>query len=115
MEEIEMRVFALSKRILQQLIRDKRTLDLIIFAPILVLTKIKLLMDGKEYVSDNEFVKVTEQMAKQMEISDDEVKVYDNQVEANHGVDSGSIEMNIKFDDGSSFVFLECSVHSVYS
>lgn len=115
MEEIEMRVFALSKRILQQLIRDKRTLALIIFAPILVLTMLYLVFDGEEYVPEIGLVNVPEQVAEQMEASDAEVTVYDNQVEAYHGVVSGSLDGYIQFEDGSPLVFLEGSDPSVNS
>src|SRR5699024_903301 len=115
MEGIEMRVFALSKRILQQLIRDKRTLALIIFAPILVLTMLYLVFDGEDYVPEIGLVDVPEQVADQMEDSDAEVTVYDNQVEAYHGVVSGSLDAYVQFEDGSPLVFLEGSDHSLNS
>src|SRR5699024_1188551 len=107
MYEIEMRVFVLSKRFLQQLIRDKLSLALIIFAPILVLTMLYLVFDGEKYVPEIGLLNVPEQVAEQMEASDAEVTVYDNQDEAYHGAVTGSLDRYIEFEDGSQLVFME--------
>lgn len=45
-----MRVLALGKRILRQIIRDRRTLGLLIMAPILVLTMLYLVFEGEDYI-----------------------------------------------------------------
>lgn len=109
MGEIEMRVFALSKRILQQLIRDKRTLALIIFAPILVLTMLYLVFEGEEYIPEIGLVDVPEPVTEEMEGAEADITEYDNKVEAYHGVASGSLDAYIKFEDGEPLVFLEGS------
>ena len=44
-----MRVIALVKRIFRQIVRDKRTIGLLIFAPILVLTMLYFVFNGEDY------------------------------------------------------------------
>ncbi|SET73363.1 ABC-2 type transport system permease protein [Salinibacillus kushneri] len=44
-----MRVWAIMKRIMQQFLRDKRSIALLIIAPMLVLTLIWLVLDGDDY------------------------------------------------------------------
>lgn len=115
MGEISMKVFALSKRILQQLIRDKRTLALLIFAPILVLTMLYLVFDGEEYVPEIGLVNIPEPVTEKMEMSDAGVTEYQNEVEAYHGVASGRLDGYIKIEGGEPLVFLEGSDPGVNS
>lgn len=109
MGEIRMRVLALSKRILQQMVRDKRSLALIILAPILVLTMLYLVFDSGEYVPGIGLVNVPEPVTEKMETTDAEITEYDNEVEAYHGVASGRLDGYIKFEDEKPLVFLEGS------
>ncbi len=110
-----MRVLALSKRILQQMIRDKRSLALIIFAPMLVLTMLYLVFDGEEYVPEIGLVNVPEPVTEKMETTEAEITEYENEVEAYHGMVSGSLDGYIKFEDEKPLVYLEGSDPGVNS
>ena len=60
-----MRVMALVKRILRQLVRDKRTIGLLIFAPILVLTMLYFVFNGEDYIPKIGLVDVPEMLVDQ--------------------------------------------------
>lgn len=104
-----MRVAALSKRIVQQLGRDKRTLFRFIFVPILVLTILYLVFNGEEHTPAIGLVNVPEPVTEKMEMSDAEIVEYENEVEAYHGTVSGRLDGYIKFEGEEPLVFLEGS------
>ena len=109
-----MRVIALTKRILQQLIRDKRTLGLLIFAPILVLTMLHLVFNGDDYVPKVGLVEISEAIVDQIDTTDAEVTIYTNENDAQQAVHSEEIDGYILLDDATtSAVFLEGSDPSV--
>ncbi|WP_340002831.1 ABC transporter permease [Oceanobacillus sp. FSL K6-0127] len=111
-----MRVIALTKRILQQLIRDKRTLGLLIFAPILVLTMLHLVFNGDDYVPKVGLVEIPEAIIDQIDTTDAEVTIYTNENDAQQAVHSEEIDGYILLDDATtSAVFLEGSDPSVNS
>lgn len=111
-----MRVIALTKRILQQLIRDKRTLGLLIFAPILVLTMLHLVFNGDDYVPKVGLVEIPETMVDQIDKADAEVTLYTNENDAQQAVRSGEVDGYIILDDATTpAVFLEGSDPSVNS
>ena len=57
---------ALVKRILRQIVRDKRTIGLLIFAPILVLTMLNLVFNGEDYVPKIGLVNVPDAIVDQI-------------------------------------------------
>ena len=65
---LNMRVFALTKRILRQIVRDKRTMGLLIVAPILVLTMLHLVFNGGDYTPKIGFVDVPDAVVEQMNL-----------------------------------------------
>lgn len=115
MEVHNMRIIALTKRILQQLIRDKRTLGLLIFAPILVLTMLHLVFSGDDYVPKVGLTEIPEAIVEQIDGKDAEVTMYNNETEAQQAVHSREIDGYVLFESGSPAIFLEGSDPSVNS
>ncbi|RDW21234.1 ABC transporter permease [Oceanobacillus chungangensis] len=108
-----MRVTALSIRILRQIIRDKRTLALLIFAPILVLTMLHLVFDGDDYVPKVGLVDLPEMITEQMDLSDAEITEYSNETKANDDLAIQEIDGYVVLDGQVPSIFLEGSDPSV--
>ncbi|KMY44548.1 ABC transporter permease [Bacillus sp. FJAT-27916] len=72
-----MRIAALVKRILIQIIRDKRTMALLFVAPLLVLTLMNYVFDGKTIEPTLGIVDGDQQLIEKMREADIEVKEYD--------------------------------------
>jgi ABC-2 type transport system permease protein len=104
-----MRVLALTKRILRQIVRDKRTVGLLIFAPILVLTMLHLVFNGEEYVPKIGFVDVPEMVKTQFNSEDAIIKNYINKIDADEDLANQEIDGYLSFENGSPTVVLEGS------
>ncbi|AXI07899.1 ABC transporter permease subunit [Oceanobacillus sp. 143] len=110
-----MRITALTIRILKQIIRDKRTLALLIFAPILVLTMLYLVFDGDDYVPKVGLVNVPEMITEQMDLNEVELTEYSNTTEANEDLENQEIDGYVVLDEQVPAIFLEGSDPSVNS
>ena len=73
-----MRVAALVKRILIQIIRDKRTLALLFIAPLLVLTLMNFVFNGNEVTPQLGVNGVPLKLIEQLEEADIQVRPFDN-------------------------------------
>ena len=108
-----MRITALTIRILRQIIRDKRTLALLIFAPILVLSMLYLVFNGNDYVPKVGMVDVPEQIMDKLDTSDAAITQYDNENNAKADVSDEKLDGYIVFDNLMPSILLEGSDPSV--
>ncbi|KAB7704688.1 ABC transporter permease subunit [Bacillus aerolatus] len=104
-----MRITALIIRILRQIVRDKRTMGLLIFAPILVLTMLHLVFNGNDYTPKIGFVHIPESIVDQIDISDEKITEYKNEKEAKEDLSSQEIDGYVVFHNQSPSIFLEGS------
>jgi ABC-2 type transport system permease protein len=104
-----MRVKALVIRILRQIIRDKRTIGLLIFAPILVLTMLHFVFNGDDYQPKVGFVNVPESMVNKMDIADAKVTEYDSEKSALDDLTNKEIDGYIQFENQTPSIYLEGS------
>ncbi|HYK71715.1 MAG TPA: ABC transporter permease, partial [Pseudoneobacillus sp.] len=72
-----MRIWAIIKRICQQMLRDKRTLALLFVAPLLILTLMYFLFNGKELELTLGVVNVDDNLVEILEKADLNVQVYE--------------------------------------
>lgn len=77
-----MRIIALVRRILKQIIRDKRTLVLLIMAPILVLTMLHLVFNGDSYSPKVGFVDLHTPLVEQLDDDGATIHLYETTDEA---------------------------------
>ncbi|MBS4223935.1 ABC transporter permease [Lederbergia citrea] len=108
-----MRIVALLIRILRQIVRDKRTMGLLIFAPILVLTMLHLVFNGGDYIPKVGLVNIPESVADRIDLSDAEITKYKDVKEAKVDLSSREIDGYIVFDNQFPSIFLEGSDPSV--
>ncbi|MDW0116930.1 ABC transporter permease [Sporosarcina thermotolerans] len=108
-----MRVMALVKRILRQLVRDKRTIGLLIFAPILVLTMLYFVFNGSDYIPKIGLVDVPEILVDQIDTSGAEVKTFSNENEAKEKLAAQELDGYLKIEGMSPTIVLEGSDPSV--
>jgi ABC-2 type transport system permease protein len=108
-----MRVIALVIRILRQFIRDKRTLGLLIFAPILVLTMMHLVFNGESYVPKVGLVNIPESIQSQLTLDGARLSEYENQKLARDDLDTRLIDGYILFNHSVPSIVLEGSDPSV--
>lgn len=104
-----MRVMALVKRILRQIKRDKRTIGLLIFAPILVLTMLYFVFEVDDYTPKIGFVDVPDTMTEQMDMDGAKVTAFTNEAAAKEKVESQEIDGYIHFEDMAPMIVLEGS------
>jgi ABC-2 type transport system permease protein len=103
------RIKALTIRILRQIIRDKRTLGMLIFAPILVLTMLHLVFNGDSYVPKIGFVEMPETISANIDLSNAEITDYSNVNDAELDLALQEIDGYITFSNGKPSIFLEGS------
>jgi ABC-2 type transport system permease protein len=109
-----MRVKALTIRILRQIIRDKRTLGMLIFAPILVLTMLHLVFNGDNYVPKIGFVEIPEAITSTMELSEAEINLYEDDQSAREDLSAQEIDGYIVLEgSGEPSIVLEGNDPSV--
>lgn len=104
-----MRVRALVIRILRQIIRDKRTLGLLIFAPILILTMLHLVFNGDDYVPKVGLVDIPEAFEEQLDLDDADITKYTNIESANKDTEKQLLDGYITFENTSPSIVLEGS------
>ncbi|WP_026908697.1 ABC transporter permease [Paucisalibacillus globulus] len=104
-----MRIKALTKRILRQIVRDKRTLGMLIFAPIIVLTMLHLVFNGESYIPKVGLVDIPDSLSANMDFSDAEVTTYDNARDAEVDLATQKIDGYITIADGNPSIYLEGS------
>ncbi|GIN96669.1 transport permease protein [Siminovitchia terrae] len=104
-----MRVMALVKRILQQIGRDKRTLGLLVFAPILVLTMLHLVFNGDDYTPKIGLVNAPEQIKDKMDLKGAKITDLEGEDQAKRLLSSRELDGYFVFDRMPSSVYLEGS------
>lgn len=104
-----MRVKALFIRILRQIIRDKRTMALLIFAPILILTMLHLVFNGDDYVPKVGLVDIPEALEEQLHLDDAEITRYTDEATAKADIKEQILDGYIVFDKNVPSVVLEGS------
>ncbi|MDQ0271811.1 ABC transporter permease [Cytobacillus purgationiresistens] len=110
-----MRISALSLRILRQIIRDKRTMALLIFAPILVLTLLHFVFNGNDYEPKIGFVSIPETMENQLNIKNTHIQHYKNLNTAKADLSDQSIDAYLFIANNHLSLFLEGSDPTVNS
>jgi ABC-2 type transport system permease protein len=108
-----MRINALVIRILRQIIRDKRTMGLLIIAPILVLTMLHLVFNSDEYQPKVGLVDIPESTMNSMELDGVTVTEYEKEIDAKDALSNQDIDGYIRFDNHAPSIVLEGSDPSV--
>lgn len=103
-----MRVRAIMIRILLQLAHDKRTIGLMILAPILVLTLMSFIFDGSNYHPKIGIINAPLNFVNRLEDNDVHVIRYDEST-AHDAIDSSEIDALINFERGIPEIILEGS------
>ncbi|XEC94548.1 ABC transporter permease [Paenibacillus tarimensis] len=104
-----MRTRALALRIIRQFVRDKRTLALLLLAPLLVLTLMKLVFNGQSVEPEIGSVGLPPQIVGQLEKAGAAVTVYDNEQGAEEALAGGKLAAVITLAGGSPSIRLEGS------
>ncbi|MUG68283.1 MULTISPECIES: ABC transporter permease [Paenibacillus] len=104
-----MRIQALVIRILRQIMRDRRTLGLLIFAPIAILTMLHLVFNGGDYVPKVGLIQIPDAVEAQLDQSGADITKYTDAGQANQDIEKRRIDGYIRFDHGSPSVVLEGS------
>ena len=104
-----MKVIALVIRILRQLPRDKRTLGMLVFAPILVLTMLHLVFNGDAFVPKVGLVNIPNMMIEQIDATEAEITEYSNLNQAKADLAKREIDGYMTLDNESPSIFLEGS------
>jgi ABC-2 type transport system permease protein len=108
-----MRVRAIVVRIIRQFFRDKRTLGLMIFAPMFVLFLMNLVFNGEEYKPTIGVAKdVPDVIVEKLEKNDAEIKEMTKET-ANNQLEKQEIDAFIEMDGGTPKITLEGSDPSV--
>lgn len=103
-----MRTAALTLRILRQLIHDKRTMGLMIVAPIFVLTLMTFVFNGEDYHPQIAVVNAPQSFVNRLEEQDARVKRTD-EAEATEAIQAGRVDAIIDFQHGRPMIKLEGS------
>lgn len=110
-----MRVNALVIRILRQIVRDKRTMALLIFAPILILTMMHLVFNGDDYVPEMGLVDVPDQIEKTLDLEDAIIFDYENRKQAEDEINQGKLDGYLLFEGSKPTLYLEGSDPNINS
>lgn len=108
-----MRINALVIRILRQIIRDKRTMGLLIIAPILVLTMLHLVFNGDEYQPNVGLVDIPDSIINNMKLDEATVTEYEKEIDAKDALSNQEIDGYMRFDNQTPSIVLEGSDPSV--
>lgn len=103
-----MRAKAIMIRILLQLAHDKRTIGLMIFAPILVLTLMSFIFDGSDYHPKIGIINAPISFVNKLEDNDAKVTRYTENT-AYDAINSSEIDAVINFESGVPNIILEGS------
>ncbi|MGG6312770.1 ABC transporter permease [Paenibacillus macerans] len=104
-----MRIRALIVRIIRQFIHDKRTMALLIAAPLLVLSLMYLVFNGDAYQPKIGAVQMPPAMAQSLSQADAEVTVFEAEGEAEAALAGQDIDAIIRLQDGVPHIKLEGS------
>lgn len=104
-----MRIMALVRRILKQIIRDKRTMGLLIMAPILVLTMLHLVFNGESYTPKVGFVDLPTPLVEQLDDDDATIREYETTDEAKTALKERDIDGYVNMSGSSLQLTLEGS------
>lgn len=108
-----MRIKALMIRILRQIVRDKRTMALMIMAPILILTMMDLVFNGEDYIPKVGMVDIPEQIETKLDLDDAKITNYDSSSQAQKALEAQEIDGYIELSNGVPAVMLEGSDPSI--
>ncbi|MBD8070817.1 ABC transporter permease [Bacillus sp. PS06] len=108
-----MRIKALAIRILRQIIRDKRTMGLLIFAPILVITMLHLVFNGDDYIPTIGIVQAPESVLNQLDNDQVELIEFSHSDEALEQLAAAFLDGYIDFAQMPPSIYLEGSDPSV--
>lgn len=108
-----MRIKALMIRILRQIVRDKRTMALMIMAPILILTMMDLVFNGEDYIPKIGMVDIPEQIEAKLDLDDAKLTDYPSTKSAKVALEEREIDGYIQFADGVPSIMLEGSDPSI--
>lgn len=108
-----MRIKALVIRILRQFVRDKRTMALMIMAPILILTMLNLVFNGDPYEPKIGLVGIPGPVQDQLNLDDAKITEYGTTKLANTALENREIDGYIEFADGKPSITLEGSDPSI--
>ena len=104
-----MRIRALVIRILRQIIRDKRTLGMLIFAPILVLSMLYLVFNGDNYIPKIGIVDIPDAITENLDLSDAEITNYQTIEAAGQDLEEQVLDGYITFSNEQPMIYLEGS------
>ncbi|MUK89407.1 ABC transporter permease subunit [Ornithinibacillus sp. L9] len=104
-----MRIKALTIRILRQIIRDKRTVAMLIFAPMLVLTMLHFVFNGDDYVPKVGLVDVPQPVLSELDLSSAEISEYESEDTAKEALSKQELDGYILFKNQEPFIYLEGS------
>lgn len=104
-----MRIRALIIRIVRQFVRDKRTLALLIVAPLLVLSLMYLVFASDDYVPKVGSVDLPDAVVKQLETTSVELHSYSNTAEAEAALKTQDIDAYLSLDGTQPLLKLEGS------
>lgn len=113
MEVLNMRIMALVIRILRQIVRDKRTMALLILAPILVMTMLHLVFNGDEYTPKIGLVDLPEKIEAQLNLEHAKLVHYETEKLAEKDISAKKLDAYLMFDQMPPSVVLEGSDPSV--
>lgn len=108
-----MRIKALVIRILRQFVRDKRTMALMIMAPILILTMLHLVFNGDDYVPKVGLVDIPEPIQNQLNLENANITNYETSNLAARALADQEIDGYLEIPAGAPALFLEGSDPSV--
>lgn len=108
-----MRITALVIRILRQIVRDKRTMALLILAPILVMTMLHLVFNGDEYTPKIGLVNLPEKTEAQLKLENAKLEHYETEKLAKKDLSAKKLDAYLIFDQMPPSVVLEGSDPSV--
>jgi ABC-2 type transport system permease protein len=104
-----MRIKALTIRTLRQITRDRRTLGMLILAPILVLTMLHLVFNGDSYIPKVGLVEIPESILTNIDLKDVEITNYDSARGAKVDLAAQRIDGYMTIANGQPSIFLEGS------
>lgn len=104
-----MRIKALVIRILRQFKRDKRTMALLIFAPILVLSLLYLVFGDEDYEPSVGLVDFPQELVDQIDLSDAVITTYDEEEAALSDLNAQTLDAFVTLDANQPAVTLEGS------
>lgn len=103
-----MRINAIIKRIVQQFIRDKRSIALMMIAPLLVMTLIWLVLDLDPYEPTIAVTDLPEQLEIALE-NENATIINISKNEAEESLENGTVDAHITFDDTNLNIIMEGS------